>query len=352
MKKLTKLLVIVLALAMVLGTFSIATAETEYITEFNATHVNNAILGSEGKPTSVIPELAGEVKELTIAAGYGFIDPEDFKWEDIQEYTFFLGIPGSESPEGSDLLANAESDGGTYQVGMQRWQWRGDKNAGDAFIILTAKEDVYVKVWTKAIANQWATNMVMTQWVVDADGVIVKVRQENVKDANDEHAFFDGVHLKAGDSVIIQNGNGGYAPGTNQVWPQFTVDASAYDATKRADFETIKALKTAKDEAKADIAAAVAALKEDDYSSARWSSIGDIVAEANTGIADAQTAEAIAEIVTKAKADIDAVLTKAEEAELLQKQKDEKKAELAAEFKAEYYTKKNWELVQAALDKA
>ncbi len=352
MKKLTKLLVVVLALAMVLGVFSISTAETKYITEFNTTHVANAILGSEGKPTSVIPELKGEVKELTIAAGYGFINLDNFDESDIKEFTFFLGIPGSDAPEGSDLVANAESNGGTYQVGFQRWQWRGDKTAGDCFIIITALEDCFVDVWTNEIANQWATNMVMTEYVVDPDGVILKVRETNVKDANDEHAFFDGVHLQKGDRLVIQNGNGGYGPGTNQVWPQFKVDAAAYDATKRADFETVKALVNAKLEAYDEIDAAVAALKEDDYSSARWSSIGDIASEAKSVIADLMSEEEITATVTQAKADIDAVLTKAEEAEQLQKQKDEKKAALAAEYKEEWYTKKNWELVKAALDKA
>ncbi len=352
MRKISKLLVLVLALVLALGTVSIASAEVEYGTVFDATSVVNALVASQGEETQVYYHTVANpegrtIKELKIWGGFGWINTDNFNDSEIQKWKDFKGI-GNPSAA-SDRVASADSP---YMVGMQMWQWTSDKTQGDAFIILTAVENCYVEVTSKAAANQWATNMVMTEWVADPDGILVKVREEKVRDTTDPHGFFEGVHLKAGDRLIIQNGNGGYGPGTNQVWPKFEIFADQYDETKRADFEAIKEVKKGMENAKKEIDDYVATLNEADYTSARWSAIGDIVLEAKAAISDATTVEAMNTAVADAKAEIDAVPTKAEEEAELQKKKDEKKAELAAEFNPEHYTKKNWELVQAALDKA
>ncbi len=346
-----KLLVIVLALAMVLGMFSFANAEGP-VTEFNATHVNNAMVNSGGKETSEIFEKEGSVEELTIYAGWGWMDYTDFDDSDIKDYVVAVGVAGV-APAGSDLLAEKEGvDGGNYGVGMQRWQWRAHKDIGNAYIVLTAKVDTFVDVYTGAIVNQWATGMGVNQYVVDADGIVVQVRAENVKDATDEHAFFDGVHLKKGDKLVIELTHGELTPGTNGVWPQFKVDASAYDATKRADFAAIKAFNDAKAKGAEDVNAILAGLKQADYSAANWTKINGLIETALEDVAAVEKADDIAGIVSAVKTKVDEVLTLAEEKAILDAEKADAKAGLAEIYKEEYYTKKNWELAKAELDKA
>ncbi len=346
MKRITKLLVVVLALCLMLGSFGLVASAEGAETLFFYDLVTG-IRRSEGAETQESHNGTDVVtfQNFKFWAGYGKFNPDDVENSDFNNFAAFKGDGVA---VWDDQVLDSDTD---MKFTMQRWQWAasGDQQS---IIRVTALVDSYVIVCTdEEIKDQWATDMTVLQYVVDAEGTAVKVREELVKNATGFYAFFSPVHLKAGDSVYVILQANGYL-GTNGVVPHFAIDPAGYDANERADFATAKELKTAKNDAYTALDNTVAALKEADYSSGNWSKIFDYVTIAKADISDLMDADEINAVVTKAKADIDAVLTIAEEEAALQAERDAKKAELAAEFKQEWYTKKNWELVQAALDKA
>ncbi len=328
---------------------SVASAEEEYVRKISYSDVVTALRRSEGKETQTVFYTKEEVQveEVKIYGGYGTFNPSN---ANASKWTEFSAFAGDGNASSSDFVADS-GNSGSYKFGMQRWQWRAS-GSDQTFIRLTALVDCFIDVKNKELGDQWATDMSVAEYVADADGFAIKIRDAKIKATSDPHEFFEGVHLKAGDSLYILLTGGKHTPGTCNVCPHFEIYPGRYDAEKRADFSAAREIATTREEAFSELTALMETLSPDDYSAVNWSKISDLVYQTEVLLASLNDVEEMKATVKSAKEEIDAILTKAEEEAALKETKEEKKAELAALFNSEHYTKKNWELVEEELKKA
>ncbi len=348
---------IVLSLILVVGCFAgiAPKAASAEVIEWDFGAMTNGIIESVGLETNkIIPEEGDPhtFEEFTFWMGYGTLDPDDYSnttWVNVTNFENNSGMPfASDSGTGSTYNCGFQRTGRTHQP----WQWRASTKLGQTFIRITAKSNFYLNVWNPTITDQWAFSMIVTQWAIDPENTMVKMKEARVNNTSDANKYFTGIHMKAGDTLLLVLTDGGHNPGTNQVLPLFALDVDAYDESKRPDYALVKEVKAYQLEKIAELEDYVASKDSEIYTASRYSSMGDIVTKAAVEIDACLNKADIDVIVSNTKADIDAVPTKAQEADYLKNYGEEKKAELEAEFPEANIDAKLWPQVSELLNKA
>ena len=247
---------------------------------------------------------------------------------DIQRMDSFTGTGNNDANDSLSTGIEASNP-----PKFQRWQMRCGKN-DDAIIKFTAGADLHLSiVWRKeGEITSWATHTALKSYAVDTDGFVMlsEVKQcvsEGHGQIDDTYYNYD-VHLKNGQSFIVDYTSMGANYGVIQYDFVVTAVAAEFDASKVFDFVEAKSLYNHYTEKVEELRAIVDALNIDDYSIVNWAYIDEAYTKFVDEAAEAKTVEAIDELFNEAKARIESIKTIEEESDALNEAKAQAKQEV------------------------
>ena len=263
---------------------------------------------------------------------------------------------GAGAPD--DILVNPAgiSDVGTGLNVLWRWQWRASKDSATV-LKLKAKENVKIDITQKeTIKDQWAIKSAYKFFAEDDNKNKVLLNTVMVTATMEPDYVKTTVNLAKGDTLYIVYAMTDDATGTVTATyiPQFAVDPSGYDNSKRAKFEAVASLTTAKKQKKDDLNAKLTQMKGDGtaYSVSRTAEMEEIVTKAIDAMKDLTTEAEVQSAYNEAVAKMDAVPTAASEAAELANYVAQQKEALASYADKSKYTSENWTIIQGYIDQA
>lgn len=259
----------------------------------------------------------------------------------------------SDTATGKFISREGGSDTGVLPV------WYGDSmglklladTGCDTIVTVTAARDALVSMTFPVLTvnANWALGTYVKALVMDADGTTVQLYNKIVTEFPEADYFAASANLQAGQSLVMVY----YTPtglyGAVDIMPTFTIDTTAYDASRLTDFTEARELKGHKDSAIAGLTAYAGAKDEDSYSGEKWLELESVLQEGIDQITDAADADAISALLAEYKAKLDAVETSEAQAAELNAYKAQKIAELD-EFlntlNRKDYSGANWKKIQ------
>lgn len=249
---------------------------------------------------------------LDITLGHGSID-------DIQPFNTHTGEGVGAA---NDALYNG--DAGQNNAGMQRWQMRCGKN-DDAIIAIKANKNTHLTIvrvnTSEKEISDWATHTVLKSYALDVDGfAMIDETKPILKEghASKDDTFYNyDVHIKAGQTFIIDYTSLGANYGVIQYNFNLIAKASEYDETKAFDFTEAKELQTYIQQKSDELDAMVAAKNEEDYTGTNWAYIQEALSKFKDRAAEMTAKEEVDEAFDEAKTRIESILSIAEENQAL-----------------------------------
>ena len=256
------------------------------------------------------------------------------------------------------LYVGAKADPSCF---VKRWQWR-VSNPNIVALRFTANVDCYIDPFNPLIELSYVAQAYVRTVVENEAGIRITRKTYVPKVKNQEGAYFNPEHLKAGDTLYIIlepiERNAGSYPHTLEMTGvagdtvKFNISVEAYDETLRADYAAEERLIAYRAEKAQEIKDYVAAMDLKQYSMANRMLIQEYAANIVGTLERLDSIEKIDEAVASVKATIDGVKTIAQEAEELAAYKTEMKAAIAAYANQADYTTENWAKVSGYVDTA
>ncbi|MCI8434647.1 MAG: hypothetical protein HFK10_01625 [Clostridia bacterium] len=256
------------------------------------------------------------------------------------------------------LYVGAKADPSCF---VKRWQWR-VSNPNIVALRFTANVDCYIDPFNPLIELSYVAQAYVRTVVENEAGIRITRKTYVPKVKNQEGAYFNPEHLKAGDTLYIIlepiERNAGSYPHTLEMTGvagdtvKFNISVEAYDETLRADYAAEERLIAYRAEKAQEIKDYVAAIDLKQYSMANRMLIQEYAANIVGTLERLDSIEKIDEAVASVKATIDGVKTIAQEAEELAAYKTEMKAAIAAYANQADYTTENWAKVSGYVDTA
>lgn len=278
-----------------------------------------------------------------------------FAYGKVNELKKFMYKGGDGEGNADDQICDidASSDQEKKSNIFLRWQVR-CSGTDDSIIYIKAKHNTLLSFTHKAITLDYASNMCVTVYVADENGIIIQLKSTIMNLVSEENEYLLDINLKENDTayIVFSYPNGGIYTSTSNFEFNMKAIPSKYDESKRPDFATQIELNNIKKEKNQAMTDYVSNLNMDDYSSVKWIEIEDITITYKELIEKALTKEEALAIYDEFISKINSVENKTQEENNLKALKDEKKEYLNSLVNKKDYSSKDYKEISKLLEES
>lgn len=278
-----------------------------------------------------------------------------FAYGKVDELKKFMYKGGDGEGNADDQICDidASSDQEKKSNIFLRWQVR-CSGTDDSIIYIKAKHNTLLSFTHKVITLDYASNMCVTVYVADENGIIIQLKSTIMNLVSEENEYLLDINLKENDTayIVFSYPNGGIYTSTSNFEFNMKAIPSKYDESKRPDFATQIELNNIKKEKNQSMTDYVSNLNMDDYSSVKWIEIEDITITYKELIEKALTKEEALAIYDEFISKINSVENKTQEENNLKALKNEKKEYLNSLVNKKDYSSKDYKEISKLLEES